>query len=67
MRPEVRQLVGANRDEGFFKEEAIALIDVTRLNCRCQNPFAMMSPPRETENKLRFVFEQKSFSGALFL
>lgn len=67
MRAEVRHFIGTNKEEGFLKEETIALIHVTRLNCRCQNPFATMSPPRETESKYRFVFEHKSFSGALFL
>lgn len=57
--------IGTN--EIFFQAEAIALVLKAEFNCMCQTPFSLTCPIRKAKNEFRFLFEQVSLSGVLFL
>lgn len=51
----------------FFQAEAIALVLKAEFICMCQTPFSLTCPIRKAKNEFRFLFEQVSLSGVLFL
>lgn len=53
--------------EIFFMQKQLLWYFITKLIRICQTPFSLMCPLRKTKTGFRFLFEQVSLSGVLFV